>query len=213
LFTLRRTHFDSPDNGVDYSGEGSSPSGDHVTRMMGRNRTFAQLVARAYNCPVSQLVLPDNVPTQHFDYLSTILDTNEFTRFETAITKKLGYVANWKQHDTEVFLIEAQTPHPPGLASGNPEKESTIGENSAGQLEFRNRAPSDIRDLMESLADVQVMDQTGVNGRFDFDLDCAREDFANHDWDRVKQALDRVGLELVTTNMSMQMLVVEKTKG
>lgn len=212
LFTLRRTHFDSPANGVDYSGEGSSPSGDHVTRMMGRNRSFAQLIARVYNCPTFQVVLPDNVPTQHFDYLSTVMDTNTFHRFEAAISNKLGYAASWQQHDTDVFLLEARTTHPPGLKPANPANKSTVRQNPAGQLEFRNRAPSDITDLMQNLADVPVMDQTGVNGRFDFDLDCTREDFANHDWDKVKQALDPLGLELVTTNMSMQMLVVEKMK-
>lgn len=210
LFTLRRTHFDSPPGGVDYSGEGSSPAGDHVTRMMGRNRSFAQLMARVYNCSTFQIALPENMPAQHFDYLSTILDTNTFQRFETAIRKKLGYIANWQQHDADVFLITAQTSHPPGLKPGNPANKSAIRQNPAGQLEFRNRSPWNIRDLIQSLADVPVIDQTGINGPFDFDLDCTREDFANHNWDTVKQALDRLGLELVATNMPMQMLVIEK---
>lgn len=212
LFSLRRSHFDSPSTGVDYSGEGSSPSGDHVTRLMGRNRSFAQLVARVYNCSTFQVVLPDKVPTEHFDYLSTILDTNTFQRFETAIKKKLGYVASWQQHDTEVFLITAQTPHPSGLKPVNPANKSTIRQDPAGQLEFRNRAPWSIRDLMQSLADVPVLDQTGLDGAFDFELNCTREDFADHNWDKVKQALDQLGLELVTTNMPMQMLVVDKMK-
>jgi len=36
LFVLRPTHFSTPVNGLDYSGETSSPSGEHVTLTMGR---------------------------------------------------------------------------------------------------------------------------------------------------------------------------------
>ena len=48
LFTLRTTHFTSPTNGFDYSAETSSPSGEHVTLFIGRNRSFEQLIAKAY---------------------------------------------------------------------------------------------------------------------------------------------------------------------
>ena len=47
---------------------------------------------------------------------------------------------------------------------------------------------------------------------FDFDLNCTRTDLANRNWDNVNQALGRLGLELVSTNMPIEMLVVEKAK-
>ena len=37
-------------------------------------------------------------------------------------------------------------------------------------------------------------------------------DLKNQDWDMTKRALDELGLELVTTNMTLNMLVVEKAK-
>src|SRR6185437_11653111 len=138
LFALRPSHFDSPPGGIDYSGEGSSPAGDHVTRMMGRNRSFEQVMARLYSCAPFQIVFPDSVPKQHFDYLSTVMDTNTQQRFEAAVRKKLRFVANWQQRDTDVLLIRAETTDPSGLRPGNRSNKPAIRPNAAGQLEFRN---------------------------------------------------------------------------
>jgi uncharacterized protein (TIGR03435 family) len=57
-----------------------------------------------------------------------------------------------------------------------------------------------------------VIDETGLSDKFDFDLACSEADFTNRDLDAVNQALDPLGLELVPTNMPVEMLVVEKAK-
>jgi len=70
----------------------------------------------------------------------------------------------------------------------------------------------DLAYSLEFRADVPVMDTTGLTNRFDFDLDCTESDLKNHDWDSVNLALGKLGLELVSTNMPLEMLVVEKVK-
>jgi uncharacterized protein (TIGR03435 family) len=64
----------------------------------------------------------------------------------------------------------------------------------------------------EDRAGVPVLDQTGLADRFDFDLDCTEADLKNRNWDAVNLALGKLGLELVPTNMPIEMLVVEKAK-
>ena len=56
------------------------------------------------------------------------------------------------------------------------------------------------------------MDATGLTDRFDFDLNCTESDLKNHSWDAVNVALGKLGLELVATNMPIEMLVVERAK-
>jgi uncharacterized protein (TIGR03435 family) len=65
---------------------------------------------------------------------------------------------------------------------------------------------------LEYLANTPVIDETGLTNRFDFDLNCTETDLKNHDWDSVNLALGKLGLELVPTNMPIEMLVVEKVK-
>jgi uncharacterized protein (TIGR03435 family) len=65
---------------------------------------------------------------------------------------------------------------------------------------------------LENEANVPIINATGLTNRFDFDLNCSQIDLANKNWDKVNQALDRLGLELVPTNMPIEMLVVEKVK-
>jgi len=212
LFTLRPTHFTSPTNGFDYSAETSSPSGEHVTLFIGRNRTFEQLIAKAYGGSPPYIVFPANFPKGNFDYLCTILDSRAGEHLQAAINRKLGYVANWKQNDSSVFLLKVKTPNSPQLKASDPSSKPFVHGNSLDQLEFQNWPMWGLAHEMEVSANVPVLDKTGLANFFDFNLDCSRADLKNQDWDMAKRALDELGLELVATNMPMQMLVVEKAK-
>jgi uncharacterized protein (TIGR03435 family) len=65
---------------------------------------------------------------------------------------------------------------------------------------------------LENEANIPVIDETGLTNRFDFDLNCSQTALANTNWDSINGALDKLGLELVPTNMPIKMLVVEKAK-
>jgi uncharacterized protein (TIGR03435 family) len=75
-----------------------------------------------------------------------------------------------------------------------------------------HEAMSNLAYALEDKSNFPVIDDTGIWGRFDFDLNCTEADLETHNWDKVNQALDRLGLELVSTNMPLEMLVVEKAK-
>ena len=57
------------------------------------------------------------------------------------------------------------------------------------------------------------MDQTGLAGRYDIDLKWDEPDHQHPNVDGIKAALRiQLGLELVPTNLPVEMLVVEKAK-
>jgi uncharacterized protein (TIGR03435 family) len=63
---------------------------------------------------------------------------------------------------------------------------------------------------LEYFANFPIIEESGLTNRFDFDLDCTETDLKNQNWDFVNQALGKLGLELVRTNMPLKMLAVEK---
>jgi uncharacterized protein (TIGR03435 family) len=66
--------------------------------------------------------------------------------------------------------------------------------------------------FLEDNSNVPVTNATGLTDSFDFDLNCKQSDLENRNWDTVNVALGKLGLELVPTNMPIEMLVVEKVK-
>jgi uncharacterized protein (TIGR03435 family) len=75
-----------------------------------------------------------------------------------------------------------------------------------------HEAVSNLAYALEDKAGVPVFDQTGLTDHFDFDLNCTESDLKNHDWNAVNLAVGKLGLEFVSTNMPIEMLVVEKAK-
>jgi uncharacterized protein (TIGR03435 family) len=66
--------------------------------------------------------------------------------------------------------------------------------------------------FLEDNSNFPVTDVTGLTDHFDFDLNCKQSDLENRNWDTVNLALGKLGLELVSTNLPVEMLVVEKSK-
>jgi uncharacterized protein (TIGR03435 family) len=85
-----------------------------------------------------------------------------------------------------------------------------LWQNSATWLQFRNQPVSGIAYETEALSKFPIINKTDLTNNFDFDLNCKASDIENQNWDTVNQALDPLGLELVPTNMPIEMLVVEK---
>ena len=212
LFVLRLTHFTTPTNGLDYSAEASSPSGEHVTLFMGRNRSFAQLITKAYGGSPPYVVLPAVWPKGDFDYLCTELDSRAGEHLQAAIKRKLGYVAKWQQRDTEVFLLKVQTPNSAGLKPASRLSNSEAWRDSESRLEFRNRSLASLANQLQNAFNMPVLDQTGRADALDFDLDCPQADLIDRNLDTVNRALDQLGLELVPGREEIEMLVVEKAK-
>ena len=84
-----------------------------------------------------------------------------------------------------------------------------------GQLTVVNLPLSTLVQYLETYFEMPVLDRTGLQGSFDFKLkwDLPKERHHNPDSDPLKEALlDQLGLELVPSNMPIEMLVVEKVK-
>src|SRR5208282_4109123 len=124
LVIVRPTHFpssprkSSPPGIMEISVKGSQ-------WMVGRNVTFQQLMAIAYNYNPGRIALPFNPPKGNFDFLVTVPKDPQ-ARLQSAIRRRLGYTADVETQDTSVLALKVEDPNSPGLKPSTPgERENT----------------------------------------------------------------------------------------
>ncbi len=82
-----------------------------------------------------------------------------------------------------------------------------------GNSSFHEQPISSLTSLVQQRFQIPIVDQTGLKEHYDFSLRWDESDWRHPNLDGLKQALrEQLGLELVPTNMPIEMLVVEKTK-
>ena len=106
--------------------------------------------------------------------------------------------------ETNVLLLEVKFPDAPGLAHSLKQYGGMSSRN--GTYKCDGQPISSFAGFLESHFEIPVIDRTDLKGSYDIDLKW-------RDSNDLKQKLaDQLGLELVPTNMPIEMLVVEKAR-
>jgi RNA polymerase sigma factor (sigma-70 family) len=194
--TIRQTHFSGLETG-------SLRQGNNL--IMERLDPFSRLLAVAYEKPdayefsLERMILPASMPSGNFDFLVNVPD-HGLEHFQDQIKKQFGLVAHVETLDTNVLVLRVKNPAAPGL---QPNAQPGI----VGQGFFGSTALA--KDLEQEFFDRPVVDETKlteINHVFSVP-------FKLVDLNSLKMfLLDEYGLELVPTNMPIEMLVVEKVK-
>jgi uncharacterized protein (TIGR03435 family) len=209
LLVVRPTHFSLPSNGTSFSSYTRSPSGQNIVRRMGRNVPLERVIAMAYQCNPSRIVPPLTKPKGNFDFLVTVPNPSQ-ERFKAAIQKKLGYTAHWETRDTDVLLLEARTPNPPGLKVSTAEKGNVSFKN--GKYEFTHMRLESVIGFLEYTLKQPMLDRTRLTNFYDFSVELGWSGPSGPDQKTTEKILDDLGLKLEPGNESVQMLVVEKVR-
>jgi uncharacterized protein (TIGR03435 family) len=207
LLVVRPTHYSLPSKGTVFQSYTRSPSGQSTIRLMGRNVPLERVIAMAYQCNPWQIVPPPIKPQGNFDFLVTITNQSQ-ERFEAAIQKKLGYTAHWETRATDVFLLETETPDPPGLKVSTAEKESVSFKN--GNYEFTHARLETVMGFLEYIFKQPVLNRTGLTNFYDFSVEMNWRGPNGPDPKTTGKILDNLGLKVEPGNEAVQMLVVEK---
>ena len=183
----------------------------NTMRLLGRNASFAEVMALAYQCQDSRLVLPPGAPTNHFDLLVT--KSSAYERLQKKIKSKLGYTARWQDRETDVLELRVRTPNAAGLRLATGAQNSSGSEYKNGKLLFHHAPVRWIISLIENAVNHPIEDRTGLMGNYDFALAWNwRGRSADPEATALKQSLAELGLELVPASASLQMMVVERAK-
>jgi len=211
LVVVRATHFRG-------SAKRSSPPGMMQIRvkdaiwMVGRNISFQQLMATAYQYSPGRIALPPDAPKGKFDLLVTATKNPE-ARLQSAIRRKTGYVAQRETRDTDVLVLTVEDPNAPGLQVSTATKGSIAPENN--RLYFTHMQLNVVTEGLEQMLKLPVVDKTGLTNYYDFSLAWDRSmqqaiQGGTLDKETGRKIIAEWGLGLEPDTASLEMLVVKK---
>ncbi len=132
------------------------------------------------------------------------------------IKKQWGLVASRKMVYANAYLLRPGSSGVRNIQSASIEAgqwSSVQINDEMTALMATNRPLSDLQERVEACLDVPVVDETHLTGRYDYALDWGVSLRYPESKRATVQALrEQLGLELVPTNLPIEMLVVEKVK-
>jgi len=188
------------------NGNGQGASGN---RWLGIDRPISQIVGYAYDWPFGRIVFDSGDPAEAYDMIAN-LPQGSPEALQRVLKNKLGLVAHPETRTVDALVLKLSRPNARGL-----KRPSGGGYSDPwGHFTCYNQAistdhPSDFSLAMELelIFREPVIDQTGLTQKFNINLTWEGDE------EGLKQALlDQLGLDLVPTNMPVEMLVVNKTK-
>lgn len=179
-----------------------------MNQTIAHNLDVAGLIQFAYACySRPKLVLPAGVPTNHFDLMLT-LRSNQLEMLQKAIQRQFGLTAHREIRETEALRLQVKDP---GLLALHASKRGSK-MNFKNGTNFWSYSNSPIDREAEALSEFffkPVVLEPGLSGNYDLTYRWENPDDRRQ---AVSKELAQAGLELVPTNMPIEMLVVEKVK-
>jgi uncharacterized protein (TIGR03435 family) len=164
----------------------------------------------AYNLSPGRMIFATPPPQERYDFISSLPDSSGLLKKE--LKNKLGWAGHREIRNVDVLLLKMRNPNAPGLnkpLTGDQDFfVSTDGDDARieGKESLHN-----IPDFFEKFLGMPVIDQTGIARNVNIDLQWKELGDQDPDHDALKQALrDQLGLELVPSHQSVEMLVMEK---
>jgi len=185
------------------------------SKMAGRDQTLQELIAIAYHFHIPRIIFPPNMPTNHYDFLCTVAN-NPHEKFQAEIANTLGYTAQVETKAVDCQLLKVADAGVGKLKAGDSSQPVPLDHRIA--FDYPNHPISALANALEIRFRMPVIDQTGLAGKYNMVVDWHWQGAWNGK-DREtnlnslkKVILDRFGLELISTNMPIEMLVVERVK-
>jgi uncharacterized protein (TIGR03435 family) len=181
-------------------------------KMMGLGQPAQALFPNAYHVNGTRTVFEVQLPANHYDFIASLPEGSDVA-LQHEIERKFGLVASREIINTNVLLLTLRNAGAPGLtpAIQSPSHPGQIGGDN-GQFWCKASPISYLATyLLEPSFQIPVVDGTGLTDTYDFTLKWQGHDREPHDLEALQQdLLDQLGLELVPTNMPIEMLVVKK---
>jgi uncharacterized protein (TIGR03435 family) len=154
-----------------------------------------------------RMLLPADAPRENYD-LMFIFPNSQLKALQQAISKKFGYTIRQETRPTKALMLNVKDPAL--LARHVSQAGSKVGYKQNENMRVTSNFPiANTMDDLEFVFHQPVVGQSGLSGRYDF----------NFQWKTpqqmetaITQELGQAGLELISTNVPVEMLVVEKVK-
>lgn len=179
------------------------------SRFIGIDQPIQTIIECAFHVQYpNRVVYSVELPTDKYDFIAT-LHHGSGQAMQQEIEKKFGVIGDYEMVKTNVLLLKVKYPNVAALKpSISKTGSSSIGNGIISVTHFNMNG---FAYLVENHFKFPVIDQTGLTKDFDFEISWDDYEGGYPNLNGFKQALlNQLGLELVPTNMPIEMLVVEK---
>jgi uncharacterized protein (TIGR03435 family) len=181
--------------------------------------TLADLIAWAYDADPIRVILPDDAPKGNFDYLNTLPQPKNALREE--IKKQFGLVVRREVRPTDVILLKASNPAKLNSLRTQGGNFACYGTGNGNiQMRYFTNASLSLLAAQDVVGYFQkpCVDRTDPNAKYDFAFQWEEPKGLTGEARRnalrpvIEKQINQLGLELVPSRESIEMLVVEKMK-
>jgi uncharacterized protein (TIGR03435 family) len=171
------------------------------------------ILAAAYGVAPAHVIFPDETPFNKYDFIANLPNGNE-EALQKEVERKFGLFGKTEVHTTDALLLEVKDAAK--LQSHIYKGQANF--SGSGGLQYGMEPLSSVAAGVELVFGKPVVDSTGMSGNYHLRFLANETDWSSMEAriESVRQTLtdelDQVGLELVSTNMPLKMLVVEKAK-
>jgi uncharacterized protein (TIGR03435 family) len=186
---------------------------DHGRWMMGRNASLREVIAAAYDRVPSRVIMPPGAPTGHFDFMVTTRNRQN-EHLQSAIRKKLGYIAQKEKRDTDVLALKVKNANSPGLVISGPQEKPNLNFLDV-RVQFTHLPVAVLASGLNQFLRTPVVDETGLTNFYDFSIPWnprSRQSGGGINSTNANKMLADLGLELEPSTAPLEMLVVKKVK-
>jgi uncharacterized protein (TIGR03435 family) len=185
-------------------------SGERDGKVIGLGQSVADIVVGAYGVQPAQLIW--NAPLSgsrynwigRYDVIANFPKDND-KALQKAIRKTFGLIGRYETIETNALILAVQFANTPGL---HPASGELSGNENFNSYSAHGQSINTLVNYLESSTGIVVVDQTHLNGDYDIDFQ-----WDGRTRDGLKQALlNQAGLELIPTNLTVQILFVEQAK-
>ncbi len=156
----------------------------------------------------SRIVSSRPIPDQHYD-IHAVVPKGQEARLQTmlheAIDAALGCRSAVEQREVEVLILTAPRPPGPDLRATKATDEPSRGSTDEGIIVGSNSGIENLVSELEAALETPLIDETGLTGRFDWDVQFTAGDLAS-----LERAIrEQMGLTLERQQRRIPVLVIE----
>jgi len=186
-------------------------------KFMGKHVSIAQLLAVAYGSTRGRVRLAEGVtlPEKQYDYLVS-LESGQREALQRAIHEQFGLTARPDVREEDVYVLTARDGD---FDNRRPNEGNARGmrvNDNDGQLSFQNTTIDAFAQRLERLLPLPIVDESGLDGRFDIYLELPAPNLENaqqHSVGAIKSAAnEQLGLDLQPGKRNLEVLLVESAK-
>jgi uncharacterized protein (TIGR03435 family) len=189
---------------------GTSPGGiiDKNGRYEAYGMTLREILSEAYQFPESRVDAPEWCSKSRFDYSIVTPQHEEATR-GTLLKQALEAAFQLKVHkeskETQVYVLRKLDGQGPKLQLATTQGKSGYWNPLRGEAELTGRSVEVIARLAQLVLGDETFDETGLAGRYDFDLKWD----ASQPGSLIEAVRSQLGLALVAEHRKLDHLVVD----